>query len=134
MVPVEMDQIQPPTLLIVDDSGDLCSLLKEFFEDLGFQVKYAFNGQEALDHLKIYKPDCVLMDVQMPFMDGEGCIKRIKLRYPDLPVIVVTALGNVESVEKFARLGASGFIPKPIDLDILLTLVKRFLKESPNNR
>jgi len=131
MINKKNNSIGPARLLIVDDSYDTCSLLKEYFEGLGYAVNLAFNGQEALDNMKEFMPDIVLMDIQMPFMDGEACLKRLKLRFPGASVIVVTGLNNRASVEKFAELGAAGYVAKPIDMDFLSDLIQKLLKEKP---
>ncbi len=115
-------------MLIIDDAFDTCTLLKEYFEGIGYQVKLAFDGQEGLDLMEEYRANIILMDVMMPFMNGEECLKRLKLRYAGTPVIVVTSQKSIDSVEKFAEMGADGYIAKPVNLGVLREQVKQTLR------
>ncbi|EMR01802.1 response regulator [Cesiribacter andamanensis] len=119
-------------ILVADDDVrnvySLCSLL----EMQGMEIVVAYNGQEALNKLKAEEEvDLVLMDVMMPEMDGIEAIKHIRRqsRYKQLPIIALTAKAMKEDREKCIAAGASDYIPKPVDTDKLLTLMRVWLYE-----
>jgi CheY-like chemotaxis protein len=97
------------------------------------QVVVAYDGKEALQKLESEKGiDMVLMDVMMPEMDGIEATKRIRenSRLKQLPIIALTAKAMKEDKEKCIEAGASDYIPKPVDTDKLLTLMRVWLYEA----
>jgi len=109
---------KPPTpkILIVDDEKEACLPLKDFLQEGGYEVRIAHNGVDALPLLDAFKPGIILMDMCMPGMNGLETLKRIKQRSPETQVIMVTAMGNIKLAEEALRLGAFGYITKPLDL------------------
>lgn len=106
-------------LLIVDDEIEICEFLKSFFEDRDFKVAVASNGTQALAQMPLFHPDVVLLDIQMPGMDGLQTLKKIKETYPKVKVIMVTAVETQEKIEEAMRLGADNYITKPLSLEYL---------------
>ena len=106
-------------LLIVDDEVEICEFLKSFFEDRDFKVAVAHNGLGALEEVKLFQPDVVLLDIQMPGMDGLQTLQRIKETHPKVKVIMVTAVETQEKIEEAMRLGADNYITKPLSLEYL---------------
>lgn len=106
-------------LLIVDDELEICDFLKSFFEEKNFQVRFATTGQKALQAIAKEKPHVVLLDIQMPVMDGMATLKQIKAQYPGIKVIMVTAVETREKIEEAMRLGADNYITKPLSLEYL---------------
>jgi len=106
-------------LLIVDDEVEICEFLKSFFEDRDFEVASANGGAQALEKLATFHPEVVLLDIQMPGMDGLQILKRIKEIYPKMKVIMVTAVETQEKIEEAMRLGADNYITKPLSLEYL---------------
>ncbi len=106
-------------LLIVDDEIEICEFLKAFFEDRDFNVAVAHNGAKALEQLASFQPEVVLLDIQMPGMDGLQVLKKIKGLYPQVKVIMVTAVETQEKIEEAMRLGADNYITKPLSLEYL---------------
>jgi DNA-binding response OmpR family regulator len=106
-------------LLIVDDEIEICEFLKSFFEDRDFKVAVASNGAQALEQVALFHPEVVLLDIQMPGMDGLQVLKRIKEIYPKVKVIMVTAVETQEKIEEAMRLGADNYITKPLSLEYL---------------
>ena len=106
-------------LLIVDDEIEICEFLKSFFEDRDFKVATAYEGAKAFEQVGIFKPDVVLLDIQMPGMDGLQTLKKIKSVYPKVKVIMVTAVETQEKIEQAMRLGADNYITKPLSLEYL---------------
>ena len=106
-------------LLIVDDEVEICEFLKSFFEDRDFKVITAHSGAKALDQMALFHPEVVLLDIQMPGMDGLQTLKKIKEMYPEVKVIMVTAVETQEKIEEAMRLGADNYITKPLSLEYL---------------
>jgi len=106
-------------LLIVDDEVEICEFLKSFFEDRDFKVAVANDGTQAVDKVSVFHPDVVLLDIQMPGMDGLQTLKKIKEMQPKVKVIMVTAVETQEKIEEAMRLGADNYITKPLSLEYL---------------
>jgi DNA-binding response OmpR family regulator len=106
-------------LLIVDDEVEICEFLKSFFEDRDFEVAVANGGSQALEKVAAFHPEVVLLDIQMPGMDGLQVLKKIKETYPKVKVIMVTAVETQEKIEEAMRFGADNYITKPLSLEYL---------------
>lgn len=109
-------------ILVVDDERDVESLfVQKFRKDIknnDFQFHFAFSGEEALAFMKTLNPfDLVLVlsDINMPGMTGLELLRQIKIEYPLLKVMIVTAYGDLSNYEKAIQYGADGFLTKPID-------------------
>ena len=115
------------TILVVDDDARVTRSVETVLRDEGFRVVVASGGMEALDMLDSAGPDLVLLDVWMPDLDGIEVLERLRIRRPELPVVVISGHGTVELAVKATRLGAVDFIEKPFSIDGLLGTVKRAL-------
>ncbi|OKL39711.1 response regulator [Pontibacter flavimaris] len=120
-------------VLVVDDDVRNIYSLSSLLEMHGMGVTAAYDGKEALQKLGAESDiDLVLMDVMMPEMDGIEATKRIREipRFKQLPIIALTAKAMKEDREKCIEAGASDYIPKPVDTDKLLTLMRVWLYEA----
>jgi len=120
-------------VLVVDDDVRNIYSLSSLLEQHGLEVLVAYNGREALRKLETATAvDMVLMDVMMPEMDGIETTKRLRQnpRFQHLPIIALTAKAMKEDKEKCLQAGASDYIPKPVDTDKLLTLMRVWLYEA----
>lgn len=116
-------------ILIVDDEPLVRRSLSEFLTFEGYVVSTASNGKEALDLLKDYTADIIITDIRMPGMDGAQLLKHIKHNHSDIPVILITSYGSIESAVEAMREGAYDYITKPIvDAEIKL-VIERLLKQ-----
>lgn len=106
-------------LLVVDDEVEICEFLKTYFEERQFDVLTATSGEAALAVIEKERPQVVLLDVHMPGMGGMRVLKTIKEKYPQVKVIMVTALETREKIEEAMRLGADNYITKPLSLEYL---------------
>lgn len=110
-------------LLLVDDEKGLCDYLKDFFKHRGYDVFVAANGQEALAIIEKDNPQLVLLDINMPGMDGLGVLRRIKNMSPQTKVIMITINDDADTRLKAHNLGADEFIKKPFTIDYLEDVV-----------
>jgi CheY-like chemotaxis protein len=115
-----------PSILVVDDEPDVAELFRQRFRREARQGTYvlhfATSGAEALDRLSgEIQPTlvAVLSDINMPGMDGLELLREIKQRFPDLPVMMITAYGDDERRRRAAEHGAAEFLTKPVDFDHL---------------
>lgn len=109
-----------PTILVVDDNKKTCNNLQRILQQNNFDVEIAHDGEEALEKLEKNLPACMLLDIRMPGMNGVGAFKLIKLKYPGLKVIILTALNDSRTRKSFLEKGAFAFIGKPVMMDQLL--------------
>ena len=117
--------MEPYKLLFVDDEGDFLATVKEFFEDLGYVVHTALNGQEALLRVKEHLPNAVFLDISMPHMDGSETLRLIQEIEPNTHVIVVSGYASEDLARELRKNGASDFFQKPVDLMRLQETVER---------
>jgi two-component system, NtrC family, response regulator AtoC len=117
------------SILICDDEELIRWSLSEHLQAEGYAPLTATNGQECLDAVRKHAPALVIMDLKMPVMDGLTALRILRETDADLPVIIITAHGGVESAIEATRLGATGYIAKPFDLREATLAVRRALGE-----
>lgn len=105
---------QKPIILVAEDDAFLRNAYNSKFTKAGFVVVLATDGIEAMDMLKVSKPDVILLDLVMPRQDGFATLSQIKLlpEYKDIPVIISSNLGQKEDIERALTQGASDYIIK----------------------
>ncbi|MGA7865249.1 MAG: response regulator [Stellaceae bacterium] len=120
------------SIIVVDDEPDVAELFRQRFRREARQGTYvmhfAASGEEALELLSgDIEPGVIviLSDINMPGMDGLQLLGEITQRFPDLPVMMVTAYGDDERRRRASELGAVGFITKPVDFDFLKTQLRQ---------
>ena len=118
-------------ILIVDDEEDVRLFVADFFGERDFNVETAGSGEDALEKIEKSVPDLVLLDIMMPGIDGLECLEKIKKKYPNVTVIMITALKDETRMEKAKRLGALDYIVKPFSLSYLETTVDKLIKSFP---
>src|SRR4030043_1199490 len=117
-------------ILIAEDEKTQRDLLEGFLKKEGFSVEAVANGREALQKLQGNFFDIALIDYKMPEFDGLQTLQEIRKHYPDLPVIMMTAYGTVETAVASMKEGALDYLTKPIDLDELLIKFQKILERS----
>jgi DNA-binding NtrC family response regulator len=117
------------TILIVEDKESLRLMLRKTLEAEGFAVETAEDGHAAMRSLRQKRHVMVLTDLRLPGPDGIQVLRTALDADPDVPVIVMTAFGTVETAVEAMKLGARDFLSKPIDTDHLLLLVRRAVEE-----
>lgn len=114
-------------IVIIDDEAGICEVLARTFESEGYEVKSETDALKGLELVEKEKPDCVLLDVKMPEIDGVSALARIKEKNKDIVVIMITAYGTFESAMESINKGAYDYIAKPFDFDYMKKLVARSL-------
>jgi two-component system nitrogen regulation response regulator NtrX len=114
-------------ILVVDDEKNIRSSLEAILKDEGYRVRGAASGEELLKQVQQTVPDLVILDVWLPGMDGLQALTELKRIHPELPVIMISGHGTVESAVKAIKLGAYHFIEKPPSLEMTLLTVRNAL-------
>ena len=120
------DHIKKATILICDDEEGIRESFKLILDER-YSLKFATNGIEALDMLKSFTPDLMLLDIKMPKLHGMEILKQIKKLKPKLPVIIVTGYQSVEMAQEAIKNGAADYIPKPFESKQILKAIKHIL-------
>ncbi len=120
-------------ILVADDTQSFRFMLKGYLDDAGYRTTAVANGVEALAVLEQVPIDLVLSDMVMPEMDGVALLRQIRLRYPVLPFVLVTAHGTIDSAVAAMKEGADDYLLKPLNWDELLIVVKRLLEQARIN-
>ena len=117
-------------ILIAEDEKIQRDLLEGFLRKEGFSVHAVSNGREALQTLGDHFFDIVLLDYKMSELDGLHTLKEVRKRYPELPVVMMTAYGTVETAVASMKEGALDYLTKPIELDELLLILQKVIERS----
>jgi CheY-like chemotaxis protein len=114
-----------PQILIADDNEVSARILNDYLEADGFRVLVAHDGADAIQKTREFHPNLILMDIQMPGMDGFEAIRRIRAdeAFKDIPILAVTALAMPGDRERSLEVGANGYISKPVVLRHLLETI-----------
>ncbi|MFP2928631.1 sigma-54-dependent transcriptional regulator [Pyxidicoccus sp. 3LG] len=118
----------PASVLIVDDEKNILLTLSQSLQLAGYQTHLASSGQVALDVVSARPVDAVLMDVKMPDMDGLTALARLTELRPELPVIMMSGHGTIDTAVKATQLGARDFLEKPIARERMLVALRNVLK------
>jgi DNA-binding response OmpR family regulator len=113
-------------ILCIDDDRETIGLVAEELVDRGFKVSLAYNGEQGFQAILRHQPDIVLADIRMPVLSGFDLLKRlvgIAPRFSSMPFLYLTALSDRASELKGRQLGADDYITKPVDFDILTTII-----------
>jgi two-component system response regulator (stage 0 sporulation protein F) len=120
-------------LLIVDDQNGIRILLTEVFSTEGYKTYQASNGKLALEIVRNYAPELVLLDMKIPGMDGLDILKHIKSIDASIKVIMMTAYGELDMIKEATDLGAIMHFTKPFDIDELRQAVNSQLRNSKSS-
>jgi len=117
-------------VLVIEDDEAQRSLLTGFLARQGFEASSACSGAEALAQFKEQPWDVALLDFRLPDMNGLEVLSRMRQLQPEIPVILITAFGTIEMAVKAMKTGASDFLSKPVDLDLLLVRLGQIRERS----
>lgn len=121
-------------VLVIEDNEQNMYMITYLLKSENYQVYQAFNGLTGIEAAKQFKPDIILLDIQLPNIDGYEIAKRIKEveETKDIPIIAVTSYAMPGDKEKAIESGATGYIEKPINPDTFILQMESFLPESDN--
>ena len=111
------------SILVIDDEQDVVDLLSVYFGASGYDVVGATQGADGLMLADVHRPDVVLLDIMMPGLDGVEVLRQLRLRWPNLPVIMLTAVADEEVARGTLRHGAFDYVPKPLECEHLERVV-----------
>lgn len=110
-------------ILIIDDDKDLCFLLNQFLCRKGYEVTVKYSGEEALEYLEYARPDLIICDLRLEDIDGITLLDRVKQKYAELPVIIITGHSDIKTSALALKQGAFDYVVKPLLTEqILLTI------------
>ncbi|MBO2012664.1 response regulator [Hymenobacter negativus] len=123
------------TILIAEDSSVILNLTRKILELQKYKIVLAKNGGEVLKqlegNLETNPVDCVLMDINIPVKDGMQCTREIRAhvdpKINKLPIIAITGNANNYSMDQFREAGVTDYLPKPLDFDALVRVVKQYV-------
>lgn len=118
------------TVLVIDDEKSIRDSLKMILEYERYDVEFAENGEQGLNKLSTQSFDIVLLDVKMAGIDGLEVLQKIREKTTDLPVIMISGHGTIETAVEATKLGAFDFLPKPLDRDKLLITIRNALQHA----
>ena len=119
------------TVLVVEDDETLRDALCDTIEFGGYRAVAAGNGREALSRLAAESVDLVVSDVQMDELDGHGLLREVRSRQPEMPFVMITAYGSVRDAVAAMRDGATDYLLKPFEAQVLLDMVARMQPQAP---
>jgi len=124
------------TLLIIEDNEQNFYMMRFLLEKNGFKVIGAGNGREGIEKALHHKPRAILLDIQLPEMDGYAVAEELK-KHDELgntPIIAVTSYAMVGDRERILAAGATGYIEKPIDPETFITEIIQYLSKDPGDQ
>jgi CheY-like chemotaxis protein len=113
------------TILVIDDNEDFRKLLAETIVMWGYNAAEAVDGEQALSIIQQFEPDLVIVDLDMPNMNGLEFTKRVKEINPNFPVIMVTAFARFYTSDEITASHPDAFLQKPVHMDKLLEVIKK---------
>ena len=116
-----------PLALMVEDEVVIQQYLLRSLKPMGLDILIAGHGDQAMRYLEMVQPDIVLLDIQLPGENGIALLQRMRLKFPQLPVLMLTALHNDQTAILAKRHGASDYLTKPIQLETLQRAIKTHL-------
>lgn len=122
------------SILVIDDEKEICESIKMILEYEDYHVEYTTNGKEALEKVNFTSFDAILLDIQMPDMNGFEVLNKFKELNIDSSVVIISAYSSIENAVKATKLGAYDFIEKPIDRDKLLISIRNAVKQTDLKR
>jgi chemotaxis family two-component system response regulator PixH len=124
--------MNPPRVLIVDDSPSICLLTSTALRQVGYEVDTALNGREGFAKIRIFRPHCLILDVLLPDTSGYTLCRHLRQNAPTqkLPLILISSKSAPLDVNYGLRQGANGYLPKPFTAEALLQKVWEVVPET----
>ncbi len=120
-----------PSILLVDDDETLRERLARALRERGYDVRTAGNADEALARVREDSPEMAVLDLKMPGRSGIEVLKEVRAHDPATEVLILTGYGSIATAVEATKLGAVGYVPKPVDADEILAAFARMRGEKP---
>ena len=129
-------QVGQHTILLVEDTEAVSMLVQDYLETIGYRVVVAKDGWEGISQAKHLRPDLILMDIQMPLLNGLDATRKIRAEagLEHVPIIALTALAMPGDRERCLVAGMNEYLSKPIRLNTLVEMIQRFLDPGQGER
>lgn len=118
-----MEKKKKLKVLLVDDEKVFAETLSERLQTRDIDAKAVFGGSQALDQIAREEPDIMVLDLQMPDMNGLEVLRRVREKYPNIETVILTGHGTAAARERAANLGAAGYLEKPVDIVTLIETI-----------
>ncbi len=127
--------LEKTTILVIEDEKDIRELITFNLKKYGYNVITSINGEEGLQYSSLHNPDLILLDIMLPGINGFQFCSTIRKRknLKDIPVIIITALGDEKNIVKGLEKGADDYIIKPFSNKVLLARIRNVLKRNKRN-
>ena len=119
--------------LIVDDEESICWGLEKMCQSLGHTATICSSAEDGFDAARAETPDLIMLDVRLPGIDGLNAMKEFKSIGPDIPIVIMTAYGELDSAVAAIKNGAFEYLPKPFDADRVKSVIERALRQIPTD-
>jgi two-component system cell cycle response regulator DivK len=116
-------------ILVVEDQEDNRRIVRDLLTSVGFELIEAVTGEEGVRMAETGQPDLILMDIQMPVLDGYEATRRIKAKMSHVPIIVITSYALSGDADKAMAAGADAYVSKPFSPRDLLATIRKFLPQ-----
>jgi len=118
-------------ILIVEDETKNMKLFRDLFQRFGYATIEATDGEQGVELARVEKPDLILMDIQMPKMDGLEATRILKadITTKNIPIVAMTSYAMKGDKERILEVGCDGYIAKPVDIDELLNIVSQYVQK-----
>lgn len=120
-------------IIVAEDSSVIQNLTKKILSQLNYEISSVKNGQQVIDLLNKDDFGMVLLDIHMPVMDGMECARQIRKmegNNKDIPIVAITGNANNYTMEDFEEVGINAFIPKPLNYDSVVEMVKKYTDDN----
>jgi two-component system response regulator (stage 0 sporulation protein F) len=129
--PTTSPQRPAATILVVDDDTQWVADLQTWLSHEGYQAVGIARGEWVIQAVDFHEPNVVLLDLHFPGADGVAILGHLQRRYPSLPVVIMTAFGNIDIENRVRALGAVAYFDKPFRLDALLRTLRSICRPGP---
>jgi CheY-like chemotaxis protein len=129
---IKPDATDKPTILLIEDTKEVVMMVTDYLEMAGYKIITAQDGVDGITQAKLGHPNLILMDIQMPRMDGFETTEKLRAdpEFKNIPIIALTALAMSNDRERCLEAGMDEYISKPVNLKALVKMIRQFLFES----
>lgn len=115
-------------ILVAEDSSVIQNLTKRILSIQNYKITSVKNGKQVLDKIGKEDFDLILLDINMPVMDGMECAAKVREQNKHIPMIAITGNAKNYSIEDFKNVGINDYLPKPLDYDAMVEMVKKYVE------